>query len=107
MLHTALKLLREHGDGKKYIVMAASANMPSSCWGRYGRVAVVEVDREVLAREGLSQPRMISECAVGVVRIIYTWERQHIGTTRRAAFSRAIEEATKMADRLNATDEPE
>jgi hypothetical protein len=29
---------------ERFIVMTAAANMPNSCWGRYGKVAVVETD---------------------------------------------------------------
>ena len=79
----------------RYIVMTASAKMPSSCWGKYGRVAVVEV--EVSA----PRPKMISRRARGVVRIVETWERCFIGTTDRCAFYRAVAEAEELAARLN------
>jgi len=79
----------------KYIVMTATAKMPNSCWGHYGRVAVIEtVDG--------TKPRMISERARGVVRIVRTWERQHIGRTKRSAFQVACAEAVALAEQLNA-----
>jgi hypothetical protein len=78
----------------KYIVMHRAAKMPNTCMGQYRRVAVVEVD-------GDSEPKMISERARGVVRIIKTWERLNVGTTDRCAFHRAMAEAREMAGRLN------
>lgn len=32
----------------EYVVMDRATKMPASCWGRYRRVAVVEVDRAIL-----------------------------------------------------------
>jgi hypothetical protein len=78
----------------KYIVMTASAKMPNSCWGSYGRVAVIETNG--------TTPKMISKRARGVVRIVRTWERQHIGRTKRAAFQIACAEAVALAEQLNA-----
>ena len=57
----------------RYIVMTASARMPGSCWGRYGRVAVVELEPGFSGR-----PKMISERARGVRRVVQTWERRHM-----------------------------
>lgn len=47
---------------KRYVVMTAAACMPSSCWGRYRRVAVVEV------RDGAEKPKQIrnTKTATGV-----------------------------------------
>ncbi len=78
-----------------HIVLSSSARMPSSCWGSYARVAVVEA-------EVGAEPKMISERARGVVRIIETWERLHIGKTKRCAHQRALAEAHALADELNA-----
>jgi hypothetical protein len=95
-----------------YIVMTARAPMPSSCWGKYGRVAVIEMDDDWLAVERMRamlqgrrppiRPAMISERARGVVRVVATWERLNIGRTARCAFDRAGEEAYRLAGRLNA-----
>jgi len=78
--------------------------MPNSCWGRYSRVAVVQVDPEILAREGLAAPRMISERARGVIKIIHVWERCHEGATERCAAGRARADAHAMIERLHAED---
>lgn len=84
----------------RFVVVSAAAAMPSSCWGRYRRVAVVEVDPARLP-DGAATPRMISERARGVVRIVRTWERLNVGATDRCAFGRAMAEAETEADRLN------
>jgi hypothetical protein len=60
--------------------MTASAKMPTTCWGRYGRVAVVRLE------EG---------------EVVALWDRQHIGSTTRCAFSRALAEAEAMCEELN------
>ena len=43
---------------------------------------------------------MISARARGVIRIVETWERLHIGRTRGAYWD-ALEEAQAMAEKLN------
>lgn len=88
-----------------HIIMTAAAQMPSTCWGVYRRIAVVEIDSARLP-EGCDRPRMISERARGVVRVVRTWERLHVGTTERCAYSRAFAEArelvTSMGERADA-----
>lgn len=73
--------------------------MPNSCKGRYGRVAVVELETV-----GGPTPKMISERARGLARIVTTWERMHRGysDSPNTAFARAVAEAEKMATELNA-----
>jgi len=76
----------------EYIIMTASAHMPNSCWGIYRRVALVEVEKGV-------EPKMISERARGVVRIVRTWENLNVGTTDKCAYRRALAEAkTELAE---------
>lgn len=82
-----------------FIVQTASAKMPASCWGEYGRVAVLEVDAD---REHVS---MISRSARGVHRIVDIWERCYVGKTDRCAYARALADAQALADELNA-DQP-
>jgi len=79
----------------EYIVKTSAAKMPRSCWGRYVRVAVLEV-------EAGTEPAMISERARGVVRIVETWERLSVGKTNRCAAARAVAEAEALAARLGA-----
>lgn len=79
-----------------YIVKESSAKMPSRCWGRYVRVAVIEV------AAGLHDVSMISDRARGVVRIVETWEKCNVGRTERCAASRARTAARALAAELNA-----
>lgn len=81
------------------IVMTASAKMPSSCWGRYGKVGLVIVDRDELP---VGEPAMISERAIGVVEIIEVWDRLNMGTTDRCAFAKAKIAAGRRAEMINA-----
>ena len=78
-----------------FIVKHSAAKMPMSCWGRYRRVAVLEVEADY------DEVPMISERAKGVVRIVATWEKLNDGTSERCAFRVALAEAEEMADELN------
>lgn len=80
---------------QRYVVATASAKMPTNCWGRYIRVAVVETtDGET--------PSMISERAKNVVRVLRVWERCNVGRTSRCASARALAAAQQLADKFNA-----
>lgn len=81
-----------------YIVKHSAARMPSTCKGRYRRVAVMDVGPGTV-------PSMISARARGVRRIVQTWDRLNVGQTDRCAFKRALAEATRVADQLNALDD--
>ena len=87
-----------------YIVATAAAHMPSSCWGRYRRVAVLEIEAGLPAGYW---PAMISDRARGVVRVVETWESRNVGKTNRCAYRRAMAEAREMAEALNAREEAE
>ena len=78
----------------EYIVQVSAARMPQSCWGRYVRIAVMEVQLGC-------RPAMISERAKGVIRVVETWEKMFIGKTDRCAARVAQAEAEAMAQRLN------
>ena len=89
------KLKRKHAMPKtEYIVQTASAHMPNSCRGQYRRVAVMEINQG-------AAPTMISERARGVIRIVRTWEKQHVGKTPRCAYRRALADAETLASSLN------
>lgn len=81
----------------RYIVMTASAQMPSSVRSAYRRVAVVETNLP----EG-EEPKMISTHARGVVRIVETWERCNVGRNVRSAYARAYAEAEALVEKLEA-----
>ena len=78
-----------------YIVQSAAAQMPSSVKARYRRVAVLEV------QEGLTYVSMISKHAKGVIRVVKTWEKLHVGKTDKSAYNVALAEATALAAQLN------
>jgi hypothetical protein len=80
-------------DMSRYIVKTAAAQMPQSCWGTYRRVAVMEVVGP--------EPRMISENAKGVIRIVKTWEKRNVGKTKKSAYERALAEAHELVKQLN------
>jgi hypothetical protein len=80
-----------------YIVQTAAAPMPSSCWGVYRRVAVLEVEA------GVTRASMISTHARGVRRVVQTWERLNVGHTARCAYARALAAAERLAAEYNGT----
>lgn len=85
----------------RFIVMTSAAKMPSSCWGTYRNVAVVEIDHAM--GEGFV-PAYISEHAKGVSRIVRHYGAQHAGRTSRCAYARAKREATELAESLSIDD---
>lgn len=81
----------------EFVVISSSAKMPSSCWGRYRHVAVLEVRKGWLT----SLPREISDRGLGVLRVVRTWDRVHVGKTERDAYTAAYREARTLADEYN------
>ena len=80
----------------EYIIMTATAKMPASNrFGSYGKVALCEVQKG-------QQPKMISERARGMVRIVDLRDRLFWGSTPRCAFQKALNELTARAAQLNA-----
>ena len=79
----------------EFIVMSASAQMPASNrFGRYGKVALCEVEKGVT-------PKMISQRARGMVRIVDLRDRLFWGTSSRCAFQKALAELKARAAELN------
>ena len=75
----------------KYIIMTASAAMPASCRGKYGKIALVELE------PGRTEPpKMISERARGIVRIVRCWDKLNMGKTNRCAYAVAMKEAEDL-----------
>ncbi len=79
----------------RFVVMNASACMPGSCWGIYGKVAVVEIEAGVT-----ELPKMISPRARGVKRIVSLEDRLHSGG-RYSALGLAHARARDLCDDLN------
>jgi hypothetical protein len=86
------------GPNQKYMVLTASTTPASTCRGTYARVGLAELEPGFAGR-----PKMISDRARGVVRIVATWENCNVGKTDRCAFHRAIAEAEKLAETMRAT----
>lgn len=82
-----------------HIVMTASASMPASCKGRYGKIAVVQLTQEYTAHG--KRPKMISERAKGVLRIVWQSGPQNMGKTPKCGFERARAEAERYAIQMN------
>jgi hypothetical protein len=80
----------------RFLVMTSSAKT-SAKFGRYRNVAVVETDQT-------TPPKMISEHARGLVRIVWHSGARSMGKTERCAYRVALREAEEMAERLNARD---
>ncbi len=79
----------------EFIVMTAKAQMPASCRGRYGKVAVCEVEKGVW-------PKMISERAKGMVRIVSLRDKLHAGQGGSGtAYAKAKADAERLAAGLN------
>ena len=78
-----------------YIIRTSKAKMPTSCWGTYRRVAVLEVEA------GVETVSMISDRARDVISVVQTWEKLNVGITERCAYQQALAEANELCDTLN------
>lgn len=78
-----------------YVIAEASARVPSSCWGRYRRIAVVAVPPHV------AFPSAIDERRRDVIEIDMIWERLHVGKTDRDAYTRGYRAAQERCKQLN------
>ena len=79
-----------------YIVMTSSAKMPASVKSAYRNVAVVEIENDFVGT-----PAMISTHARGVKCIEMHFGPQFVGITGKCAYKRTLEEANKLAAKLN------
>ena len=80
----------------KAVAMSACARMPASCRGQYRRAALVIVDTDVCAI-----PKMISERARGVVRLIDSTGGLHVGRTEKGAWQRKMTNMERIARIIN------
>jgi hypothetical protein len=81
---------------ERFIVKTASAKMPSKCWGRYARVAVIELN------EGYGSTPYIKEGIKQVKRIVELWDKCHVGKTDKGEFQKRLKEAHELCAQLNA-----
>lgn len=79
----------------RLVIVSKCAKMPSSCWGKYRRVALMRVTHEW-------RNTMISPRAKGVVEVVCTWEKLNYGKTNRCAYRRAMIEADALREKLEA-----
>jgi hypothetical protein len=86
-------------EGKMHIVMTSSAKMPNSVKAAYVNVAVVQINQHYTA-QGL-RPKMISERARGVLRVIRLGHYPAAGKTERSGYQQALKRADELAFRLN------
>ena len=81
----------------KLIIKISQEKMPSSCWGKYGRVAIMEMEADA------PFPAMISPRASGCVKIHKVWNKLFWGTSERCALRRAVEAARQLIESLEKT----
>lgn len=82
----------------RFVVMTGRTKASSTArnYGyNYRNVAVVETD-------GAGMPKMISDHAKHLVRVVRLWEGCSVGKTERSAYRIAMTEAEAMATQLNA-----
>ena len=79
--------------GTHFEIVDSCAKMPGSCWGRYRRVAVLEVKDGYQAKSIDARPHY-------VVRVVETWEKLNSGKGVRDAHTRALREAEELKVRL-------
>ena len=73
--------------------------MPGTCMGHYRNVALCEV---LCDDDGVPvTPKMISDRARGMVRVVQHYGPQNVGTTSRCAYQRTLVEAEAEAAQRN------
>lgn len=77
----------------RFIVMEKRTG---STWGTYIKVAVLEIESDFVG-----VPKMISERARGVIRIVESWGPRNLGHTERSAGFRARRDARELCRKLN------
>jgi len=82
-----------------HVVMTSSAKMPSSVRAAYVNVAVVQLNQEYTANNW--RPKMISERARGVLRVIRLGHYPAAGKTDRSGYQQAMKRANELALQLN------
>ena len=82
-----------------WIVMTASAHMPSSCKGKYRKIALVDVI------EPDYRPGRIDARDKKITQVIQ-WGNHNVGKTDRCAYAVALKKAEAHAAELNAGNDP-
>jgi hypothetical protein len=82
-----------------WIVMTAAAHMPSSCWGRYRKIALVELMGSWDFNAG-TLPQTIDVRSKKIRRVVQMGSHS-VGSTPRAAYQRTLAEAERRVQQLN------
>ena len=82
-----------------HVVMTSCAKMPSSVKAAYINVAVVQLNQEYTAKN--IRPKMISERACGVLRVIHLGHFPAAGKTEKSGYRQALRRAEELALQLN------
>jgi hypothetical protein len=82
-----------------WIVMTASAHMPSSCMGRYRKIALVELMCSWDFNAG-TLPQMIDERSKKIHRVVQMGNH-NVGKTAKCAYHRTLAEAERRVQELN------
>jgi len=77
-----------------WIVMTASAHMPSTCRDKYRKVALIEI------KDPADMPSRIDERDRRIVQVRHKGNH-HFGKTDRGAYQRAVVAAQTLCDELN------
>ena len=77
-------------ENTKLVIKISQEKMPFSCWGRYGRVAVMEMEADA------PFPAMISSRARGCVKVHKVWNKLFWGISAQCALRRAEEAARRL-----------
>ena len=80
----------------KFIVQDASAKVPSSWYGIYRKVAVLEV------HDGVERASMMSDRSKDVIRVVVEYGPLRVGKTPRSEYARHRTLCEDMVAKLNA-----
>jgi len=84
-----------------FIVMVRTATGPRSRNGGDRYAAVVELDPDWIVEHPGQEPKMISNRAKGVCRVVSHTGPLHVGKTEKSAFPRGLREMQTLRDHLN------
>lgn len=96
-----MSTIRHITKDERFAVISSRSCMPSSCWGNYLDLAIVEVDRERVEREPDAwSTMMISERSRAVKRIVDSDGRLHEGGMVRSSAKKTLDVFIERADAL-------
>ena len=88
-------------DCERFAVVTSCAKMPTSCWGRYLHVGLVELDRVRIADEPDSRWTItLTDRARAVIEVLVVHRACHAGEMVRSEARRSLDELIELADRV-------